>query len=233
MLYVFDSEGNVAQRTDASASVVSDHLFNAHGQSLNATLTEPFGYRAQFGYYTDNETGLQLLTNRYYDPSTGRFLTRDPISYSGGINLYSYVRNNGANSIDPNGLNPGELAIPLGGLAGAGSLAGAGEILAGGAAIAGPAAAVVGVGAITVIAFWPVGEMIANQPWNPLTRPWYFDRVYPTSCGPLVIPKNPPRDREKEEECHQQCEHLLGKGGRSNQGLPYRNCYQRCMGIIE
>lgn len=48
--------------------------------------------------------GLQLLTHRYYDPSTGRFLTRDPISYAGGINLYSYVQNNPINFIDPLGL---------------------------------------------------------------------------------------------------------------------------------
>jgi RHS repeat-associated protein len=104
VLYSFDSEGNVAERTDTSASVLSDHFFDAHGVNVAGSLTEPFGYRAQFGYYTDVETGLQLLTNRYYDPATGRFLTRDPISYRGGINLYSYVQNNSTNFIDPLGL---------------------------------------------------------------------------------------------------------------------------------
>jgi len=92
--YSFDSEGNIAQRSDGSGGVLSDHLFSAHGTSLNGTLNEPFGYKAQFGYYTDTETDLQLLTHRYYDPNAGRFLTRDPISYVGGINLYSYVENN-------------------------------------------------------------------------------------------------------------------------------------------
>jgi RHS repeat-associated protein len=104
VLYVLDSEGNVAQRTDSSGAVASDHLFDVHGVGLNGALTEPFGYNAQFGYYTDYETGLQLLGQRYYDPSTGRFLTRDPISYSGGINLYNYVQNNPSNAIDPDGL---------------------------------------------------------------------------------------------------------------------------------
>jgi len=53
----------------------------------------PYGYKGQWGYYTDGETGLLLLTHRYYDPATGRFLTRDPIGFEGGINLYAYVGN--------------------------------------------------------------------------------------------------------------------------------------------
>jgi len=35
----------------------------------------------------DVETGLDLLTQRYYDPQQGRFVTRDPIGYKGGLNL--------------------------------------------------------------------------------------------------------------------------------------------------
>ncbi|MEK6280582.1 MAG: RHS repeat-associated core domain-containing protein [Acidobacteriota bacterium] len=103
--YSFDSEGNVAQWSDASGSGLANHLFSAHGSTLSPSLTSPFGYKAQFGYYTDSETGLHLLTHRYYDPSAGRFLTRDPISYVGGVNLYSYTANNPVNFMDPTGLD--------------------------------------------------------------------------------------------------------------------------------
>jgi RHS repeat-associated protein len=102
--YAFDPQGSVTQRLDESGAVLSNHLFKAHGDEVTAAGADPFGYGARWGYYTDSETGLQLLTNRYYDPQAGRFVTRDPISYNGGVNLYAYVVNNPANRIDPFGL---------------------------------------------------------------------------------------------------------------------------------
>jgi RHS repeat-associated protein len=47
-----------------------------------------------------------LLTHRYLDPATGRFLTRDPVGFDGGINLYAYVGNAVVNKIDPWGALP-------------------------------------------------------------------------------------------------------------------------------
>jgi RHS repeat-associated protein len=64
----------------------------------------PYGYKGQWGYYTDGETGLLLLTHRYYEPATGRFLTRDPAGCEASVNLYAYVRNGVMNKIDPSGL---------------------------------------------------------------------------------------------------------------------------------
>ena len=65
------------------------------------STNDPYaGFGGQFGYYTDFETGLQLCTFRYYDSANGRWLTRDPIGYSGGVNLYGYVGNNPVNFMD-------------------------------------------------------------------------------------------------------------------------------------
>ena len=51
---------------------------------------------------------------RYYDPSVGRFLTRDPIGYEGGINLYTFCGNNPVNHIDPGGTeDDGGPEIPI------------------------------------------------------------------------------------------------------------------------
>jgi RHS repeat-associated protein len=112
VFYSFDSEGNMAQRSNAAGSILSNHFLDSHGAVRSGTLSEPFGYKAQFGYYTDSETGLQLLTYRYFDSSSGRFLTPDPIGYDGGINLYGYVDNNVVNSVDPLGLDPDKFKLP-------------------------------------------------------------------------------------------------------------------------
>jgi len=56
------------------------------------------------GQYYDAETGLHYNYHRDYDPATGRYLQPDPIGLLGGLNQYSYVRNNPVNFIDPSGL---------------------------------------------------------------------------------------------------------------------------------
>jgi RHS repeat-associated protein len=70
--------------------------YNARGQknylypaNFNNELHR-FGYNARWGYRTDTETGLAYCQNRYYDPANGRWVTRDPIGYAGGVNLYGY-----------------------------------------------------------------------------------------------------------------------------------------------
>ena len=61
----------------------------------------------------------------FYNPSTGRWLSRDPLGELGGKNLYGFNYNNPIQFYDPDGRNPGVIVI------GGGAAIGAAEIAAG------------------------------------------------------------------------------------------------------
>lgn len=95
-LVVSIDDGSIAQRLD----------YDAFGRVLSDSSPgfQPFGFAG--GIY-DHRTRLVLFGFRSYDPSSGRFLSRDPLWHGGGhSNLYLYVANEPVNFIDPDGLLP-------------------------------------------------------------------------------------------------------------------------------
>jgi len=61
---------------------------------------ETEGYRLE-----QDPTGLLNEGFRYRDPETGTFLTRDPLGFKAGPNMYTYVRQNPWTHFDPEGLD--------------------------------------------------------------------------------------------------------------------------------
>jgi RHS repeat-associated protein len=96
---------SLQMQTDTSQNSVATRTYDAFGNVLasSGTWNGPFGYGGQYGYQEDR-SGLMLLGHRYYDSSTGRFLTRDPIK--DGRNWYSYGAGSSSSttSYDPTGL---------------------------------------------------------------------------------------------------------------------------------
>ena len=56
------------------------------------------------GYRFDPESQLYYIRNRTYNPALGRWIQRDPIGISGGINLYEYVGSGPVGNVDSPGL---------------------------------------------------------------------------------------------------------------------------------
>jgi RHS repeat-associated protein len=51
----------------------------------------------------DEQTGLSYYGYRFYSPAIGRWITRDPLGETGGINLCGFAGNSPVNYIDPTG----------------------------------------------------------------------------------------------------------------------------------
>ena len=92
--YLKDYHGNVIGSADSTGRLDYD----AYGNQLQGDAPDPFGY---CGEYYDSETGLIYLRNRYYDPTTGRFINEDPIK--DGLNWYMYCEGNPIMFVDPTG----------------------------------------------------------------------------------------------------------------------------------
>jgi RHS repeat-associated protein len=97
-----DQQGSTRLLTDASGTVVGRYDYDAWGNitSHTGSATTDLQYDGQ---YTDPETGFQYLRARYYDPSTGQFLTQDP-AFSTTQSRYGYASNQPVDQRDPSGL---------------------------------------------------------------------------------------------------------------------------------
>ena len=67
-------------------------------------------YNLRFpGQQYDAETGLHYNNARYYDPTTGRYRSSDPLGILGGLGTYTYANGNPLSFVDPEG----ELPLPV------------------------------------------------------------------------------------------------------------------------
>jgi len=107
---IFDGTGNTEFLSNAAGGVVSEAAYTAWGSTYSSgVIASPFAWKGQSGQYTDSETGLVYCNARYYAPALGRFVSRDPISFAGGINVYGFCGGDPINYADPSGLQGSEL----------------------------------------------------------------------------------------------------------------------------
>ena len=104
--YGYDGFGSVRQLTNVSASITDTYNYDAFGNLLNSTGTTPNNYLYR-GEQFDTDLGLYYLRARYYNPQTGRFLSRDPEDGTPydpkSLHKYLYAGGDPVNAVDPTG----------------------------------------------------------------------------------------------------------------------------------
>ncbi len=97
-----DQIGSTRLITNSTGQTAATFTYNPYGtlQASTGTTTTPLGYAGQ---PTDPQSGLQYDQARYYDPTTGQFLTVDPLVET-TRQPYLYGNDNPLGFTDPSGL---------------------------------------------------------------------------------------------------------------------------------
>ncbi|NIN64369.1 MAG: hypothetical protein GTO63_06645 [Anaerolineae bacterium] len=103
--YVHDGLGSVRQLLDSTGQIATRYAYDPFGVPLAGNgVPNPWQFT---GEAWDAGVELLYLRARYYQPETGRFVTKDPaardLRQASTLNLYVYVTNNPINLTDPTG----------------------------------------------------------------------------------------------------------------------------------
>ena len=104
-LPVHDGTGNIVALLDEGGAELARWHRGPFGEPLaesGQTHLCPFGFAT---HYTDAETGLVYFGMRYYSPTQGRWLSREPLGEFESQNLYAYAGNDPVNGYDYLGLD--------------------------------------------------------------------------------------------------------------------------------
>ena len=106
--YHADGNGNITYLVNSSQALAASYQYDAFGNTLGSS-----GEWAPFNHYRfsskeiEPESGLYYYGYRFYAPNLQRWLTRDPISEWGDLNIYRFCRNSPQGFVDSIGLQIG------------------------------------------------------------------------------------------------------------------------------
>lgn len=103
--YHGDALRNIRVLTGSGGTIVNRYEYGAFGEPLvvQETVPNPFRFVGGEGVMTE-PTGLVYMRARQYDPSTGRFVSPDPLLFEAEVNFYRYSANAPSYNSDPTGL---------------------------------------------------------------------------------------------------------------------------------
>ena len=104
--YGYDGGGSVRQLTNSAGTVTDSYEYDAFGNALQTSGSTPNVYLYRGEQY-DSDLGLYYLRARYYNPQTGRFMSRDPEDGKPidpkTLHKYLYAGGDPVNGVDPRG----------------------------------------------------------------------------------------------------------------------------------
>ncbi len=103
----FDEEASTTFLTDDKGAVTDSYGISAFGESVThlGASDNPFTFHGALGVMQEGNTGLFYMRARYYNSSTARFISRDPLPALDPfeINPYQFALNNPIGYRDPTG----------------------------------------------------------------------------------------------------------------------------------
>lgn len=106
--YHTDSLGSPVAVTDQVRNVIQRSVYAPYGELTNRVVENEPGFAAHF---TDSQTNLIYMQQRYYDPALGYFISSDPVSpYEDPLlnfNRYRYANGNPYRFVDLDGRQAG------------------------------------------------------------------------------------------------------------------------------
>ena len=100
----YDNNGNIVRYVTEEGSIVVQFTYDPYGNVLEQAGAAADFLRIRFSTkYTDSEVGLVSYLERFYDSFNGRWLNRDPLGETGGMNLYGFTFNNPISRFDTDG----------------------------------------------------------------------------------------------------------------------------------
>jgi len=101
---VRDKLGSIRGLVKRDGTWVLNFAYNPWGDVVDSSGTQFNLLRYRWaGREFDAETGNYFLRSRYYSAAQHRFIQEDPVGFSGGTNLYTYVGGHLLEAVDPDG----------------------------------------------------------------------------------------------------------------------------------
>jgi RHS repeat-associated protein len=111
--YICNGHGDVAGIVDAKQNLVQNYVYQDFGKAVGIQVDPNNSRYAGLSVYSDDDAGMEYMWHRWYDPNSGRFVSRDPLLFMGGFNFYNYCSNNPLRLVDPKGTQIELLLLPI------------------------------------------------------------------------------------------------------------------------